>query len=51
MVEARDRGGLGMTAQWSDDFHHALHTLLTGEGQGYYADFAADPVRWPCRRR
>ena len=32
-----------MTAQWSDDFHHALHTLLTGEGQGYYADFAADP--------
>ena len=32
-----------MTAQWSDDFHHALHALLTGEGQGYYADFAADP--------
>jgi maltooligosyltrehalose trehalohydrolase len=32
-----------MTAQWSDDFHHALHTLFTGEGQGYYADFAADP--------
>jgi maltooligosyltrehalose trehalohydrolase len=43
MVEARDRGGLGMTAQWSDDFHHALHTLFSGEGQGYYADFAADP--------
>ena len=38
-----EAGGLGMTAQWSDDFHHALHTLLTGEGQGYYADFAADP--------
>jgi maltooligosyltrehalose trehalohydrolase len=36
-------GGLGMTAQWSDDFHHAVHTLLTGEGQGYYGDFAADP--------
>ena len=36
-------GGLGMTAQWNDDFHHALHALLTGEGQGYYADFAADP--------
>lgn len=33
----------GMAAQWSDDFHHALHTLLTGEGEGYYADFAADP--------
>jgi maltooligosyltrehalose trehalohydrolase len=43
MVEARGRGGLGMTAQWSDDFHHALHSLFTGEGQGYYADFAADP--------
>ncbi|MFD7642534.1 malto-oligosyltrehalose trehalohydrolase [Kitasatospora sp. NPDC059795] len=39
----RPAGGLGLTAQWSDDFHHALHTLLTGEGQGYYADFAADP--------
>ena len=38
-----EAGGLGMTAQWSDDFHHALHALLTGEGQGYYADFAADP--------
>ncbi|GJF28818.1 malto-oligosyltrehalose trehalohydrolase [Kitasatospora sp. NE20-6] len=36
-------GGLGLTAQWSDDFHHALHTLLTGESGGYYADFAADP--------
>jgi maltooligosyltrehalose trehalohydrolase len=30
-----------MTAQWSDDFHHALHATLTGEGQGYYGDFAA----------
>ncbi|HEU4910609.1 MAG TPA: malto-oligosyltrehalose trehalohydrolase [Actinomycetes bacterium] len=38
-----DAGGLGMTGQWSDDFHHALHTLLTGESQGYYADFAEDP--------
>ncbi|MEV4557529.1 malto-oligosyltrehalose trehalohydrolase [Kitasatospora sp. NPDC049285] len=39
----RPAGGQGVTAQWSDDFHHALHTLLTGESQGYYADFAADP--------
>ncbi|RKE18548.1 malto-oligosyltrehalose trehalohydrolase [Streptomyces sp. TLI_171] len=39
----RQAGGLGLTAQWSDDFHHALHCLLTGESQGYYADFAADP--------
>ncbi len=38
-----EAGGLGMTAQWSDDFHHALHALLTGEGQGYYGDFAASP--------
>ncbi len=42
-------GGLGMTAQWSDDFHHAVHTLLTGEGQGYYGDFAADP--WTALQR
>ncbi|MFJ5924272.1 malto-oligosyltrehalose trehalohydrolase [Kitasatospora sp. NPDC092948] len=39
----RPAGGLGLTAQWSDDFHHSLHALLTGESQGYYADFAADP--------
>jgi len=32
-------GGLGHAAQWSDDFHHALHTILTGERDGYYADF------------
>jgi maltooligosyltrehalose trehalohydrolase len=34
-----ERGGLGLDAQWSDDFHHAVHTLLTGERQGYYEDF------------
>ena len=32
---------LGMTAQWADDVHHALHARVTGESQGYYADFAA----------
>ena len=32
-------GGLGMDAFWSDDFHHGLHTLLTGERQGYYMDY------------
>ena len=31
---------LGMTAQWADDVHHALHVRLTGEDQGYYGDFA-----------
>jgi maltooligosyltrehalose trehalohydrolase len=39
MVEPTASGGLGMTAQWSDDFHHALHSTLTGETQGYYVDF------------
>ncbi|MGH7685982.1 MAG: malto-oligosyltrehalose trehalohydrolase [Candidatus Dormibacteria bacterium] len=34
-------GGYGVTAQWSDDFHHALHALLTGETAGYYEDFPA----------
>ncbi len=42
VMSRRDRG-LGMTAQWDDDVHHALHAWLTGEAQGYYADFAADP--------
>ncbi|MHC5795729.1 malto-oligosyltrehalose trehalohydrolase [Lacisediminihabitans sp. FW035] len=32
-------GGYGITAQWSDDFHHAVHVALTGETTGYYADF------------
>ncbi|MFF3248392.1 malto-oligosyltrehalose trehalohydrolase [Streptomyces sp. NPDC002870] len=40
----REAGGLGLHAQWNDDFHHALHTVLTGESQGYYADFAAAPL-------
>ncbi|MGB3828100.1 MAG: malto-oligosyltrehalose trehalohydrolase [Ornithinimicrobium sp.] len=35
-------GGLGLHGQWADDVHHALHVALTGETQGYYADFA-DP--------
>jgi maltooligosyltrehalose trehalohydrolase len=34
-----EAGGLGMTAQWDDDVHHALHWLLTGETSGYYGDF------------
>ncbi|MCP3820860.1 malto-oligosyltrehalose trehalohydrolase [Streptomyces sp. A3M-1-3] len=40
----RETGGLGLHAQWNDDFHHALHTALTGESQGYYADFARAPL-------
>ncbi|MDH4161604.1 MAG: malto-oligosyltrehalose trehalohydrolase [Nitrospirota bacterium] len=33
------QGGYGLDAQWNDDFHHALRTLLTGERRGYYEDF------------
>ena len=41
LISPREAGGYGLTAQWSDDFHHALHSLLTGERQGYYYDFGA----------
>ncbi|CAN5511820.1 malto-oligosyltrehalose trehalohydrolase [soil metagenome] len=43
VVRPRAVGGFGMDAQWSDDFHHALHTTLTGERNGYYEDFAGFP--------
>ena len=35
----QDLGGFGLDAQWNDDFHHAVHTCLTGESDGYYADY------------
>ena len=34
-----ERGGYGLDAQWADDFHHAVHSFLTGEVAGYYEDF------------
>lgn len=37
----RECGGFQLDAQWSDDFHHALHTVLTGERTGYYSDFGS----------
>lgn len=40
-ITPRDHGGLGMTAQWDDDIHHALHTAVSGERQGYYHDFGS----------
>ncbi len=40
LVTAREAGGYGLSAQWDDDVHHCLHAALTGERQGYYADFA-----------
>jgi maltooligosyltrehalose trehalohydrolase len=43
-VLPRCEHGLGLSAQWDDDVHHAVHALLTGESQGYYGDFARDPV-------
>lgn len=39
LVTPAEAGGLGLDALWLDDFHHALHTLLTREHDGYYADF------------
>ena len=39
LIQRREAGGYGLDAQWSDDFHHALHACLTGETNGYYGDF------------
>lgn len=39
IITGADDGGWGCDAQWSDDFHHALHAAVTGEKKGYYEDF------------
>jgi maltooligosyltrehalose trehalohydrolase len=39
LINPTGKGGYGIDAQWNDDFHHALHTLLTRENDGYYKDF------------
>ena len=39
LITPREAGGYGLDAQWSDDFHHAVHVALTRETDGYYADF------------
>jgi len=41
VMRPRERGGWGCDAAWADDFHHALRTLLTGERDGWYADFGS----------
>ena len=41
IIRSREIGGYGIHAQWSDDFHHALHCVLTGERAGYYRDFGS----------
>jgi maltooligosyltrehalose trehalohydrolase len=39
LIRSTELGGYGLDAQWNDDFHHSLHTLLTKESSGYYVDF------------
>ncbi|WP_125130890.1 malto-oligosyltrehalose trehalohydrolase [Microbacterium sp. 10M-3C3] len=41
LILPREAGGYGLTAQWSDDWHHTAHVAVTGETIGYYADFEA----------
>jgi maltooligosyltrehalose trehalohydrolase len=41
IIHPREVGGYGLDGQWSDDLHHALHALLTGERSGYYEDFGS----------
>ncbi|MEZ0353435.1 malto-oligosyltrehalose trehalohydrolase [Mycobacterium sp. pR1184] len=41
LITPRDHYGYGITAQWDDDIHHAIHTAVSGERQGYYADFGS----------
>jgi maltooligosyltrehalose trehalohydrolase len=41
LILPREAGGYGLTAQWSDDWHHSAHVAVTNETTGYYADFAS----------
>jgi malto-oligosyltrehalose trehalohydrolase len=41
VVTSQEAGGYGLSGQWSDDFHHAVHAAITGERQGYYGDFGS----------
>ncbi len=40
-IDPLEKGGYGMDAQWCDEWHHALHALITGEKSGYYSDFGS----------
>jgi len=40
LLKPRELGGLGLDSQWSDDFHHCVHVLLTGDRVGYYEDYS-----------
>src|SRR5690554_178530 len=39
IISDYSKGGYGLDGQWVDDFHHAVHTLATGEKGGYYQDY------------
>jgi malto-oligosyltrehalose trehalohydrolase len=41
LITPQQAGGYGLDAQWTDDFHHAVHAAVTGERQGYYCDFGS----------
>ena len=41
LIMAREAHGYGLDAQWADDLHHAIHTVLTGEKNGYYEDYGS----------
>ena len=41
LITPRAAGGYGLTAQWDDDIHHAIHSAVSGERQGYYGDFGS----------
>ena len=44
LIRPRARGGFGLDAVWADDFHNALHVMLTGEREGYYRDYKGQAV-------
>lgn len=44
LLDSFEQGGCGLAGQWSDDFHHCVHALLTGERDGYYSRYTA-PAR------
>ena len=40
-IKPSSNGGLGLDAQWNDDFHHALHAVITGDASSYYCDYGS----------
>jgi len=43
VITPKEDYGLGFDSQWSDDYHHSLHAILTGESDGYYEGFSGKP--------